>query len=292
MGVYEDFMNQATLGGAATGFIQGMRDGEDRKLRRLEMEAKADAQDRDRKRQNFMDALEARSKGFKIPEGGNLYDTPASGLEYDPEYLKMKEAQANADPFGLKGLQVQGAKVDLQKKQAAAEFENVPKDKQVQVEKLSGKVADRKQIKSDLDSALTQLDDPKLSEDEKLIVGREIIKTLNSTQGQDAVGAEESKRLASLLEYKILPRIGEPGNTFGRDVKLFTTQVRNNAARVGKSAETMQAEVDGLLGRGGLLKSGLVDKDKKQAGPKRGDIVDGYEFLGGDPADQKSWKKR
>lgn len=27
-------------------------------------------------------------------------------------------------------------------------------------------------------------------------------------------------------------------------------------------------------------------------GPKMGDIVDGYEFLGGDPADQKSWKKK
>lgn len=58
-------------------------------------------------------------------------------------------------------------------------------------------------IRSEIASALKQLKDPKLSEEQKVRIGQSLIKTLNSTQGSDAVGVEEAKRLASELESSL-----------------------------------------------------------------------------------------
>ena len=58
-------------------------------------------------------------------------------------------------------------------------------------------------IRSEIASALKTLDDPKTSEEDKIRIGQGLIKTLNSTQGADAVGVDEAKRLASELESSI-----------------------------------------------------------------------------------------
>ena len=41
----------------------------------------------------------------------------------------------------------------------------------------------------------------------------------------------------------------------------------------------------------GLIQPKKV-KETKASGPKPGEVLDGYEFLGGDPSDQKSWRKK
>ncbi len=146
MGYENDFQNLGLLQGGAQGFIRGMQDAEDHNFRKLEMEAKVKARDDDKKRQSFMDALDARSKGFKVPDGGgSLYDTSADKLEYDPAYLQMQQDKLNADPFGLKGLQAQNAGLEgknkgleIQKKLKDASQEargfKLPPDKVLQVQ--------------------------------------------------------------------------------------------------------------------------------------------------------------
>lgn len=56
----------------------------------MEMEAKIAAQDEDRKRARFADALSIRSHGFMVPQGQDIYSMDPSQLKYDPQYIAMK----------------------------------------------------------------------------------------------------------------------------------------------------------------------------------------------------------
>lgn len=83
-------------------------------------------------------------------------------------------------------------------------------------------------VKTAMDSALAQLNDPNKSEEEKVKVGQGLLKLLNSAEGADAVGAEESKRIGGYLEYQ-KGNFFEPGKFWGRDLPSFISQVQNNS---------------------------------------------------------------
>lgn len=76
------------------GFLKGMNDAEDRKHKRMEFEAKQKAEIAERERSEFNKRLDARKSGFLVPRSGEDFDPGA--LEYDPQYLKMKEREAAA----------------------------------------------------------------------------------------------------------------------------------------------------------------------------------------------------
>lgn len=307
-----DERNAALMGLAEglKGFASSYADAEDRKYRRLEMEARMKAQQTEQERQKTMTELALRNANMKLGPGGQLepdrdaqrredvlrlapsglrpaYDDQGmlAGTSYDPEFLRMRSRseRLQADPYGVKGIQAQNARMELEKRQresemarANSEFDLLPEDKKIQVKSLTSSLADRKSISNDIKAGLSQLKDPSKSDDEKLLIGRELLKTLNSTQGKDAIGAEEAKRLGSLLEFKIIPRIGEPGNMFGRDLPMFTTQVENNANRLGESINRTQSQIDELLGRpvesnvAGLVPKGLLEKKGLLEGAARG----------------------
>lgn len=125
MADYFDTADNAALGGLGAAFksaIQGWQDAEDRNMKRLEMESKLEAQKHERERHKFLDGLTARHQGFQVPQGGELYKTDPSQLQYDPEYLALQEQKLNADPFGLKGIQRKNADLEgVKKRQDIAE---------------------------------------------------------------------------------------------------------------------------------------------------------------------------
>lgn len=98
------------LAGFAQGMMEGMRDGENRKYRQMELDARlksdqeqrarqSELDERSKKKDRFEASLSLRDKGFKAPqlgEGQDLYDLDPSQLEYDPQYLAMKRRQARA----------------------------------------------------------------------------------------------------------------------------------------------------------------------------------------------------
>jgi hypothetical protein len=112
------------------GFAQGMMDGEDRKYKRMEMEAKLEAQRQDKEREDAereakraMDDFTRKDKEFdnrakiismgkKLPtlaEGQSVYDVPLESLETDYGYLSAKAmASATADPYGSKSRPTEG----------------------------------------------------------------------------------------------------------------------------------------------------------------------------------------
>lgn len=82
------------LGAGLQGFLKGMTDAEDRKMKKIEFDAKMSAADADRKQKEFDKRLEARKSGFLVPENGQEFDP--GQLKYDPEYIKMKQQMAMA----------------------------------------------------------------------------------------------------------------------------------------------------------------------------------------------------
>lgn len=129
------------------------------------------------------------------------------------------------------------------------QFKMLPRDKQIDVERTVGKVVDRRQIKHDIDAGLAQLDDPTISDDAKVAIGREMLKTLNSVQGSDAIGHEEAQRLGAKLQFAFGNFTNDNPTQFGRDIPGFTEAVRKNSERLGATLAAGQGDIDTLMGR-------------------------------------------
>jgi hypothetical protein len=143
------------------------------------------------------------------------------------------------------------AEIEKDKAEASApkaQFGKLPVENQKIISDLAGSNAKKTSIKSQIDSALSILDNPEVDETQKIVIGQQLLKTLNSTEGADAVGSEESKRLGSLLEKKFF-NIRQPGSVFGRDLPEFVNQVKLTSGSIGNAIKRNNAEIDKLYGR-------------------------------------------
>lgn len=163
----------SALGAGFKGFAQGLMEGEDRKLKRMEMEAKITAQEQDRERQRMLDERTYKDRefdnrrslvtsGFKIPtlaEGQSISDIDISSLPVNTEFLKAK---AEADPMAaaLKALALEKAKTERDD----AAKSKTPKGK---IEKLSGDVRKRFDDTTGSLDALIAVEDAYLSKPRK-----------------------------------------------------------------------------------------------------------------------------
>lgn len=107
--------------------------------------------------------------------------------------------------------------------------------------------ADRKAIVEDLNAALVTLNDPNISESQKIIAGKNLGKTLNSAQGRDAVGEGEAKRLLGLLEFQFLNPLDED-TRLGRNLPGFIKQVGLKTKEIENAANGMDEKVNKILG--------------------------------------------
>lgn len=168
----------------------------------------------------------------RTPEGGAL-------TEYQKRLLAQRDKEFNAK-IGL-------AKQKALQPKYQSDYKQLPIESQEQVKKIASKIGDRKTILSDLESQLKKLKESP-TEDLKVQAGREMIKTLNSQQGSDAVGVEEAKRLAGFLEYKIL-NFTEPGSFIGRDLDDFVISAEGTINSLKDSTNRMQNQINDLYGR-------------------------------------------
>ena len=95
---------------------------------------------------------------------------------------------------------------------------------------------------------------------------------MNSKEGADAVGIDEAKRAAGLLEYNVADvKAGlgmKPGKFHGRDVPGFMKQVESNITGIRGAVNANRTEVDSLMGRGSAAQSGTPDAGLDQNDPK------------------------
>jgi hypothetical protein len=126
-----------------------------------------------------------------------------------------------------------------------AKFKALPPFAQEEIKILANKSANKIDIASQMDSELKKFKEAyeKGDQTQALKAGEGMLKLLNSAQGSDAVGAEESERLGSLLKYQIFNFTGS-GNFFGRDLEGFYEQVssKSNALKDSVAANKRRIE--------------------------------------------------
>lgn len=104
------------------------------------------------------------------------------------------------------------------------------------IETLASKQAGKISIANTLQTVVDEWKN--LSPDAQLQQGREILKTLNSPEGADAIGVEEANRLGSKLEFVLSGNIFNSNPTqFGRDMEGFYADLKNSTRKIQKSVE-------------------------------------------------------
>jgi hypothetical protein len=250
-------------------------------------------------------ALEKYALGRQIKQ--NELTDSQNTEENDPNSQSSKIAQQIAKGLGFKGdlagLTAQKFKVYgpiLEKMYAAdslkslklasagsgkAVFNNLPKDKQETIIQLSKGNANKVAIANQIEAVTKNWD--KLSPSQQLIQGRQLLKTLNSTQGADAIGAEEAKRLGSKLEYAFGNITNSNSTQFGRDLKGFKLDAIQTAKNLKDSISENQKIIDQAYGR----EPDTSNNDSAPQAPAVGEIQEGHKFKGGNPADPNNWEK-
>lgn len=147
------------------------------------------------------------------------------------------------------------------------------KEKQERVDELGKSVTKLSPIRSEIATALEQMKNPKLSDEDKIRVGQGLVKTLNSTQGSDAVGAEEASRLAAELEtsFGSLAKGAAVGGSGGATAGALIGGVPTLGVGAGPGAA-----IGGVLGAVGGLGVAAADQLSKPGGIRFSPDIKGF----------------
>lgn len=314
-----DYSNINVAADAVGGFLKGMQAGEDQKMRRLEFDAKMKAQDSETERRKFQDALEMRKAGVQKGADGSLQEMPGYkhreniislapsgqkpvygengelvGTEYKPEYLQVQREKAYADPFGAKRLNAENAAKPRDAELTTAGYAR----RMEQAEQMFGRLMASKKFDPASTSSQVQAMYPPIFEGAKTPEQKsyeQIVRNFGS-----AVLRKESGAAISPTEYADVAKMyfPQPGDTKEQLLQKEQSRLQafeNFKTQSGKAYDMTPAV--GLIPKGLVKKPGLIQAGPQaqapaqNAGPKVGMVEDGHEFLGGDPADPKSWKK-
>jgi hypothetical protein len=128
--------------------------------------------------------------------------------------------------------------------------------------------ADKISIANQISGTLKILDDPKVSKEQKISQGRQMLKVLNSTQGKDAVGAEEAKRLGSYLESSFGVNWNSPRalGDFGMNLEGFREQAALTNKALVDSVNANQAEIQKRYAQYGVKREpvGMARSERAQ----------------------------
>ncbi len=132
-----------------------------------------------------------------------------------------------------------------QKSMGNIDIKSLPEEERDVVKSLAKSNADKISIANQISGTLKVLDDPKVSREQKITQGRQLLKTLNSTQGKDAVGAEEAKRLGYYLETSIGINWNSPRavGDFGINLQGFREQAALTNKSIVDSINANQSEI-------------------------------------------------
>lgn len=143
-----------------------------------------------------------------------------------------------------------------------AEFNALPVESQEIVKDLSKKNAQKLSIANQIAGDLKQyraargidengqpIPGVKPDNDRALKIANGMVKTLNSKEGADAVGAEESGRLATAIQFQTNPLNLKGGQRLGRDFEAFDTQIGDTYNGIMGGIEANKAEIERAYGR-------------------------------------------
>lgn len=208
--------------------------------------------------------------------------------------VRLKNAQA-ADAGGdraldrkLKESQIQyyGASRPIELEKSKKELENLNKAKIPSF--YEGALTENLKKANELETSakileeqLNIFDDKNRSEDERIQAGRSAYKKLNDPVNSDAVSMDEAKRVGALLEYKIGNMTG-PGSFVGRDLDLFSKQMKNAIVTIKNTAKFKRSSADDIL------KAYHVDVPKIGEQPLDSESKQALEWANANPEDPRA----
>jgi hypothetical protein len=133
------------------------------------------------------------------------------------------------------------------------QFERLPEEDQIAVKDLAKSNASKITIANQIEAVLNKANG--LDDAQRLQQYRQIIKTLNSTQGQDAVGAEEAKRLASKLEIGMGGLVSGNLGQFGRDLDGFEEDAKITVDGLRSAVAANEKEIGNRYASSGVQKN-------------------------------------
>lgn len=164
----------------------------------------------------------------------------------------------------------------------------LPKEKEKVVEGLATKNANMETVKNFMAAKQVELRKAiqEGNEDNAVKVGQEMLKIINSPMGSDAVGAEESKRLGSFLEYKIA-NFTQPGSFIGRDLDKFDDQITANISALDSAIGLNNNSIEKAYGRAASFK--LPSSTPVGNGPQGGTAIAAPSLGGGEGQQQSGY---
>lgn len=129
-------------------------------------------------------------------------------------------------------------------------FKRLPVEDQETIKDLAGLTSKKISISNMIRSYEKRYKAAKTDED-KLAIGRQMLKVLNSSEGADAIGSEEANRLGSKLEFAMGNFTNSNPTQFGRDLKGFETQIAATLKAVDDGVKFNRAEIARLRGHTG-----------------------------------------
>ena len=181
-----------------------------------------------------------------MPKGFKFRQSTASGKTYPlvPDVTGPNGEMYERTPEGLKAVPLPPGAKRTAKPGRPEQLDPIARP---QASTIGNRVANQAVIVNTISSAKKEFDKALAAgdEDRAITIGRGIIKTLNSDQGPDAVGAEEAKRLAGYLEYQIL-NLTEPGKVHGRDLEGFGVQMGDTINKLKGAISAGQKQLEQL----------------------------------------------
>lgn len=206
--------------------------------------------------EGYHHALMPKLEGMRTPEKGPYKDRK-TGINY--EGLRDQTGRIIEDP-------AHDTMLPGQDKEKTAD-EKLSPEVQKAANSLAEQTAGQINIANNLKNDIAKFDKflAEGNEDQAVVVGENMVKTLNSVVGKDAVSKDEANRLVGFLTYH-KGNLTEPGPIFGRDLDAFRTQVGSKLDSLGKSIQDNSNFVE-------QIKSGKLDLSSFKDTPK--DIQNG-----------------
>ncbi len=129
-------------------------------------------------------------------------------------------------------------------------FDRLPEENKKAITSIAQKNAGKAAIASQIDSVLAKIESDEVPLEMKQALGQGLLKTLNSSEGSDAVGAEEVKRLAPFLTPQGIKALWSPGKALSSDIPSFITQVKLTSSALKDAINTNNSLVDKLKAGG------------------------------------------
>jgi hypothetical protein len=143
------------------------------------------------------------------------------------------------------------------------EFQGLPAENKEVIKDLARKNANKISISNQIDAVLANWD--ALPDDQKLSQGKQLLKVLNSTEGADAIAAEEAKRLGSRLEFALGGLTSGNYGQFGRDLAGFKKQAEETSSGVKRAVELNKKEIERQYGRTPAIIPASMSPEQRRA---------------------------